>query len=123
MTSFEDTPGTVPEPEMTPAQAAMKQLSDDDLLLELRRRGVLVRVTANTIVPGRIVQQGYPMEEQIRKTYQVLGDELAKYHAMGLHPRGCKWSEGFFDPMGRSFLGAPKDRQLELVFNYVKEKT
>lgn len=120
MTQFEDNASPRPA---TPEQVLLEKVSDNDLLLEARRRGLLVRVTANTIAPGRVVAQGYPMEEQVRKTYQVLGDELAKYHSMGLHPMGCKWSEGFFDPMGRSFLGAPKDRQLELVFNYVKEKS
>lgn len=94
--------------------------TNDDLLLEVRRRGLLARVDYHTIVPGRIVQDGYPAESQLRETYQGLANEMVKMHAFNKAPRGAKVEEGYFLE-GRSFLGYPKDRKMTIALNYVVE--
>lgn len=98
------------------------EYTDEELLLELRRRGRIARVDAHTITPGRYVSEGFPMEEQVRDTYRQAAQTLAELHLLGKHGPGCKWEEGHFEGTSRTFIGSPKDRKLTVVVNYIVEK-
>lgn len=97
------------------------EYTNDELLLEVRRRGLLGRVEARTVVPGRYVQDGFPPIEQLRDTYERLASELVQQHNLGKSPRGAKVEEGYFNEEGRSFMGMPKDRKMTIALNYILE--
>lgn len=101
-----------------PGQRLLEQFSDLELLLELRKRKRLGRVTAEETVPGRYVDQGYPLDGQIHEAYKRIAWELNKAHQPDRQPPGCKLETGRF-MNGGPFLGEPRDRKVTLVLNYV----
>ncbi len=98
-----------------------KRFTDVELLLELRRRGVLGRVDAHVIVPAYAVDDGYPIEHQMREAYRKLGDELYRVHLPHSMPPGSKVERGRFDGFMQS--SREKDRKVTIVINYVREFT
>lgn len=99
-------------------ERALRPFSDDDLLIELRRRGVLGRIDYHTITPGRYVQDSYPLMAQFRETYTGLAHELHKLYGDTIAMPGGKLETGDFK--GFKSYGEPPDRKLTLVLNYVK---
>lgn len=95
-----------------------KVFSDDDLLLELRRRGRIGRVDYHTIAPSYAVQAGYPLEEQLIETYRHLGNALLrKAHPMP----GFKNENGnFLDAF--PYPASAKDRKVTVVLNFILDK-
>ena len=106
--------------EYDPGQRVLSQFSDVELLLELRRRKRLGRVTAEAVVPGDAVAQGYPLDAQLRKAYDRIGNELNRQHQPDRQPPGCKLETGSFQPYFSGRFGSEtKDRKVTLVLNYV----
>ena len=96
----------------------LRPFSDDDLLMELRRRNVLGRVDYHTITPGRYVEDGYPLMSQFRETYMGLAHELHKAYGDTITMPSGKIETGRFDTFG--WCDDLLDRKLTLTLNYVK---
>ena len=93
-----------------------REYSDDEILIEARRRGLLVRVEAETAVPVRYIEHGYPREMQIEKTFQQLAFEAAKVCVQRrVLPAGAKWSHDE-DRFREKF------RVLRMALNFVIDK-
>lgn len=106
------------ETKLEQLERAMRQFSDDDLLIELRQRGVIGRVEYHTIIPGRYFEEGYQLLSQFRETYMGLAHELHKAYGDTIAMPGGKIETGRFDTFG--WRDDPPDRKLTLVLNYVK---
>jgi hypothetical protein len=114
MKGFEPETGLM---EMPPQVNPLEQFTDIQLLLELRRRGVLRRVQASCVVPGYAVRGGFPITRQWETAY-----ELA---AVQIHKDNHKPPPGSKVESGRN-VNSPgfdtEDRKVTVVLNYVVER-
>ena len=96
--------------------ALQNSYADEDLLLELRRRGRLGRIEAHDAMPVRFCTD-VPIELQIGRAWMVAAREVASAHVKGRVPPGCKVETKSHLP-GVSF---PHDgeRVVTVVLNYV----
>lgn len=90
---------------------ALQQVSDKELMEELRARGRLVELSADCVAPGHAVNMGYPVENQWREIGHILGDALVRRHLGGDKPfMDFKVERGYFDS---PFYGPPiSEREL-----------
>lgn len=120
MESFEPSPewSAMPEPEEKLARLA-QEYTDDQILLEARRRGLLMRVEAQTVAPSYAVEAGFPLAEQIVKTMDAAAYEAAKTClSVGRQPRGMKVD--LADDPGCPYGG--KHRRVRIPLNFVVER-
>jgi hypothetical protein len=99
---------------------ATANLSDEDLLIELRNRKRIGRVVGESVAPARYVEMGMPEIIQVEDVFKNVGRELFRlYHWEGQRMPGLKIERGYFehlgDPLGR-------DRRVRVVFNYIKDR-
>lgn len=64
--------------------------TDREILIEARRRGLLMRIEASTLVPGSVARDGYPIEDQILETMQHAAHDGLIACGRGLQPRGMR---------------------------------
>lgn len=92
--------------------------SDDEILIEARRRGLLMRVEARTEVPERYAADGLTKEIQIEKTFAQLANgasrECIKRNQL---PAGAVWGNGM------SEFGHEPVRVLRMALNFVVGKS
>lgn len=93
--------------------------TDDEILIEARRRGLLMRIEASTLVPGSVARNGYPLEDQIHETMQRAAHEATvAFLRAGRQPRGMR-VEWIADQM----LGPHENhRKITFPLNFVVEK-
>ena len=96
------------------------QYSDEELLLELRRRGRFTRVEAETIAPDRYIVEGLTIEYQIERTWREVAYEAAKLHIKGKIPLGTKIENVRGD--GTHMSPYDKGRRLRFALNFVVDK-
>lgn len=95
-----------------------RDYTDDDLLRELRRRGRLARIEAESTVPGRIVEAGCSVEHQTKDTCRALGGELAKFITSGRTMPGYQVTE-----VSPEWSCVPPDRKQRIVLIFVVDPT
>jgi hypothetical protein len=105
---------------------ATLELTDNDLILELRRRGRMGRIEVVETVPGHFVMQGMPLIYQVETAFKRIGNELFNLHEKG--PRmqrmpGFMVEEGNFLSFLQGGDGRGGDRRVTVVLNYVKGKS
>lgn len=91
-------------------------ITNEELLMEVRRRDLLGRVDAHEIIPGwRIAMGSHPPDDYVfTRLGRLLGEKISVWKLPGK-----KIQEGhFLDPVHPYHT---KDRKLTLVFNFVKE--
>lgn len=93
------------------------EYSDDEILMELRRRGRLARVESENFVPDRHVQQGLSLDYQIRELWELFAQEATRKHLNGQVPSGFKVENVKGD--GMVLPSSEKARQMKFVVNYV----
>lgn len=98
-------------------RALLDQLTDDDLLNELRSRKRLFRLEAETIAPESAVRSGYPLTEQILNTFRQIGHEVGRRASAGLPVPGCKEDSVKGDGVTRSPYET--GRRYTAVLNFV----
>ncbi|KII11274.1 hypothetical protein [Phaeobacter sp. S60] len=90
------------------------QYSDDEILIEARRRGLLMRVEAKTEVPELYAEDGLTKEIQIENTFAQLADGAARECIRrGNLPAGASWGAGM------STFGVGPVRSLRMALNFV----
>lgn len=95
------------------------EYTDDELLNELRRRGRFARVEVDEVVPDRYVNDGFPLEPQIRAIWKIAALEGAKLHANGTGvPAGAKVQNGYVI----KDIFKETGRRLAFTLNYVIDK-
>jgi hypothetical protein len=94
--------------------------SDEELLIELRRRGRLARVETEVVVPQRYVEDGFPIEMQIKKAWREFAYEAARLHVGGTKPTGAKVDTVVGDGVTRSPL--ERSRRVRFAVNYVVDR-
>lgn len=123
MTKFEpydDTPGVTDET----SEDYIRQMrlehhySDDELLLELRRRGRIARVEAADVVPGGYVDD-IKLDYQFHRVFSMAADEIARQ--IGTHERIPGASVEIVDDRYRS-PGFPPGRRMRMALNVIVEK-
>ena len=113
---FEASP---PDEKALKLQMLFKDVTDTDLLLELRRRGRIGRVDYHLVVPSYAVAQGYPVEDQIRHCYKGLGNALGVKLNGEITLPGSKVEYGRFDDFPGCGDPHQRDRKVTLVVNYI----
>lgn len=114
--SYEDADRIVKEQEL-------KKFTDDDLLLELRRRKRLARVEADHVISGMHREFGHepPRDYILPRMMREAGYEVGTRLLRGeFKIPGMKEEEGYFDDRPR-YLGK-KDFRYFIPFNFVVEK-
>lgn len=104
---------------------ALQQVSDKELLEELRARGRLVELTADCVAPGHAVNMGYPVENQWREIGRILGDALVRRHMGGDKPfMDAKVERGYYeDPnFGRPVRDDELHRKVSVQMYYLRAK-
>jgi len=94
--------------------------TDEDLLIELRRRGRLARVECENIVPDRYVTDGLAIEYQIKNAWRDIAQEAARLHVQGRAPTGAKVEN--VQGNGLSMPPSEKGRRIRFAVNYVVDK-
>lgn len=94
--------------------------ADEELLLELRRRGRLARVECENIVPERYIAEGLPLNYQIEKAWAEISHEAAKLHIQGRVPTGAKVESVRGD--GLYLSPYEKGRRIKFAVSYVVDK-
>lgn len=120
MTHFEPTTDEIIKPADERMLRLENEYSDEELLLELRRRGRLARVETEIIVDQRYVDDGYPIEQQIQKAWHHAGNEAARLHCGGTTPTGAKVDSVKGDGVNRP--GFEKGRRVRFAVNYVVDR-
>lgn len=126
--SFGDGSGDEPMREYTKKQHYLEICSDDEILLEARRRGLFMRIEAQSIARADQIENGYDKSLQMQRTFATLVGALAREcEANGVRPMGTKFSYGHFGglhPSWSSEFGSPwaKERRLTIPLNFVIEK-
>jgi hypothetical protein len=94
--------------------------TDDELLMELRRRGRLARVECENIAPVRLIADGMPIDYQIEIAWRDIAHEAARLHVQGRIPTGAKIE----NVQGDGTLAPPheKARRIKFAVNYVVDK-
>jgi hypothetical protein len=105
----------------------LSKLSDEDLLLELRRRKRLARVQTEYVLEGWRRYLGYepPREYIISKLMKEAGHEVGRQIlSHGVKLTGMKIEEGYFEIPGRPRMRDyhTKDLRYFIPFNFVVEK-
>ena len=127
MTSFE------PEPEVLQVydgdkDQKLRSLSDNDLLLELRRRGRLQRIVQEQVIEGwrrahgAVSPQDYIITRLMRDAGYAIGAHLS---AGSLKVPGMKIEEGRFEIPGMRRMDGDyhtPDLRYRIPFNFVVEK-
>lgn len=114
-----DTPIALSAQEET-VHNALRTLSDNDLLLELRLRGRLGRVERKMVIGGHHANAGYPEDRQVVQTFQSLGFQLGEQQAReGISLPGCSVKFGHYND-GPKYDGMPMDRMVTAVVIYFK---
>lgn len=105
----------------------LSKLSDEDLLLELRRRKRLARVQAEWVVDGwrRHLGDDPPKEYILPQLMKQMAHEIGVHLATG-HTKipGMKIEEGYFESPERPRMREyhTKDLRYYIPFNFVVEK-
>lgn len=126
MTHFEPTPEVLQVYDNV-KENLLSQLTDEDLLLELRRRKRLARVQAEYIVEGwrRVMGDAAPKEYILPQLMKQIAHEIGVHLSTG-HTKipGMKIEEGHFEIPGRSHMRDyhTKDLRYYIPFNFVVEK-
>lgn len=99
-----------------------KDYSDDEILMELRRRGRLARVEVQNVVPEHhLGKDGVPLDYQVRKAWTEFAGEAARQHMSGKIPSGAKVETVRVDLV--ELGGSRTGRQVKFVVNYVVERS
>lgn len=94
------------------------QYSDDEILIEARRRGLLMRVEAKTEVPERYAADGLTKEMQIEQTFSQLAHAAARECIRREKlPAGASWGAEI------SEFGNEPVRFLRMALNFVVSKS
>jgi hypothetical protein len=97
---------------------ATVDLSDEDLLMELRNRKRIGRIVGQHVAPAHDVLQGIPEDYQVERALMGAAADLFQLHQSGQRMPGFKVETGRFthrgDPLGR-------DRCVRVVLNYIKD--
>ena len=105
----------------------LSKLTDEDLLLELRRRKRLARVQSEYVIEGwrRHLGDEPPKEYMLSQLMKQMAYEISSHLATG-HTKipGMKIEEGYFEVPGRPSMGEyhTKDLRYYIPFNFVVEK-
>lgn len=94
--------------------------SDDELLIELRRRGRIARVECENIAPKRYIAAGMPLDYQIERAWREIAQEAARLHIGGRKPTGVKVETVQGDNI--SMPPSEKGRRVRFAVNYVVDK-
>lgn len=94
--------------------------SDEELLVELRRRGRLARIEGENIAPERFVSDGMPVSYQIERVWRQIAEEAARRHVSGTKPTGEKVE----NVMGDGLAGPRFEtgRRVRFALNYVVDR-
>lgn len=99
-------------------QFKLEQHSDEDLLIELRRRGRLARVEAENIAPEVYGSVSVPIEYQIERAWRDATKEAARLHIFGRKPTGEK-----IEMVSKAAAYPYADfRRVRFALNYVVDK-
>lgn len=113
-----------PQTVLTVSQEMREELlqtfSDEDLLLELRRRGRLARVDVENIVPDRYLKDGMPVDYQIDRAWREFAHEAARLHINGLAPTGAKVENVRGD--NKTVPAFETGRRVRFAVNYVVDR-
>lgn len=126
MTHFEPTPEVLKVYDNV-KEHLLSQLTDEDLLLELRRRKRLARVQAEYVLEGwrRYLGNEPPKEYILPQLMKQMAHEIGVHLATG-HTKipGMKIEEGYFEIPGRPRMKEyhTKDLRYYIPFNFVVEK-
>lgn len=126
MTHFEPTPEVLQVYDNV-KEHLLSQLTDEDLLLELRRRKRLARVQAEWVIDGwrRAMDAAPPKEYILPQLMKQMAHEIGVHLATG-HTKipGMKIEEGHFETPGRPRMEEyhTKDLRYYIPFNFVVEK-
>lgn len=97
------------------------EYTDDDLLLELRRRGRLSRIEAENILPERYAADGVPLSYQIERAWRDIAAEAARLHVDGHRmPTGAKVDTVRGD--GNLLPPHESARRVRFAVNYVVDR-
>ena len=94
--------------------------SDEELLIELRRRGRLARVEGEDIAPEYAVKDGMPLEYQIERVWHSITHECARLHMSNTIPTGAKLDTVMGDGVSRP--QHEKGRRVRFAVNYVVDR-
>jgi hypothetical protein len=92
--------------------------SDDELLLELRRRGRIARVEAADVVPDRFMDH-VPLDHQFQRVFAIAANAMVRH--IGTHERIPGASVEIVDDLYRS-PGFPPGRRMRMALNVIVEK-
>ena len=126
MTHFEPTPEVLQVYDNV-KEHLLSQLTDEDLLLELRRRKRLARVQAEWVIDGwrRAIDAAPPKEYILPQLMKQMAHEIGVHLATG-HTKipGMKIEEGHFETPGITRMEQyhTKDLRYYIPFNFVVEK-
>lgn len=95
--------------EGSPPLRNLRKFTDDELLAELRYRGRLGRVPAETFVPHHHVNLGYPIELQIAKTWKKAAETASDNYEP---PAGMK----AYDDQDTLLLTPGRTVKFELIY-------
>lgn len=123
MTKFEPYDGTSGVTDVTPEdyERLMRlehHYSDDELLLELRRRGRIARVEAADVVPGRF-RDDVSLVTQFHQVIKLAADAMVGH--LGTHERIPGASVEIVDDRYTS-PGYPPGRRMRMALNVIVEK-
>lgn len=94
------------------------KMTDKDLFIELRLRGRLVFTESHTVCPHDIVQQGYPSEEQIKRTFDQVAYEMSRKFIAGQKIAGVNWTY----PLPEFGYSHSRNRKLSIKLLYMTDK-
>jgi hypothetical protein len=98
----------------------LENLSDDDLLTELQRRGRLSRAEEFLVVPERNCAD-YPEAEQILSCFKSIGHDIGRKAGHGMKLPGCVMETVKGD--GTNIPNHVGGRRYTAVLNFVVEKS
>lgn len=126
MTHFEPNPDILQTYDRE-KEELLSRLTDDDLLLELRRRKRLARIQAERVIEGWRINYGHcpPKEYILTELMKQMAYDIGMRISVGeIKVPGMKIEEGHFEIPGmpRREQSTRKDLRYFIPFNFVVEK-
>ena len=120
MTHFEPQQTDMVEKRHERIERLQGEYSDEELLIELRRRGRLARVEGEDIAPEYAVKDGMPLDYQIGRVWRSIAHECARHHMSNTIPTGAKVDTVMGDGVSRPHH--EKGRRVRFAVNYVVDR-